>query len=197
MHLASCQLKTPKPVVHGEKIASKINQQIFRAKLSAYLDSYYNQIFIMGNTIGTPAPEFELQGREEDHRPRNEAPEIHDIQPLPRNVQPVNRRVLRVPRCLNYTRAACGRGNDCHFVHEGDDPQHQAPRPRPNLHEPNLGRPLGENNLQVQRVCRYFAQGHCYRGAQCPFLHDNTRATVAENQVRQSFIDSFGHISQH
>jgi hypothetical protein len=147
----------------------------------------------MGNIIGAPAPAPEPERREEDDRPRNQVPEVDDRQL--RNIRPVNIGALRVPRCLHYTRLDCGRGNRCPFIHEGDDPQHQAPRPLPNIQQPNLGRPIEDNNLQIRRVCREFAQGRCYRGAQCRFLHDMTMATFADNQVRHSTIDSLGHIS--
>lgn len=147
----------------------------------------------MGNTVGAPVPGLDPERREEDDRPRNQAPEVHDI-PL-RNLRPVNRGAVRVPRCLHYTRQVCSRGNRCPFLHEGDDPQHQAPRPRPNLQQPDLGCPIEENNVQIQRVCRDFSQGRCYRGAQCRFLHDMTAATFADNQVRQSIIDSLGYIN--
>lgn len=149
----------------------------------------------MGNIFGAPArpepqrtveyhrPRPEPQITVEYHRPRYQAPEIHDIQPPPRNVRPPNTGVLQPPRCLHYTREACGRGNFCQFVHEGDLLQHQTPRVLPNLHQPNLGRPAEENNAQARKPCRYFAQGRCYKGAQCRFSHDKNRATATEHQV--------------
>lgn len=139
-------------------------------------------------------PQELRERREEDQTPSNQAPEIDDIQPPSRNVQRANIGVLQPP-CRHSTGEACGQGNSCLFLHEGDNIQQEVTRPRPNIHQPNLGHPVEENNLQVRRVCRDFAQGRCYRGAHCRFLHDTTTATVADNQVWQSIIDSFDHIN--
>lgn len=161
----------------------------------------------MGNIFGAPTPrpaarpapqparQPEPQRRAEYHRPRYQAPELLDIQAPPRNVRPANIGALQTPRCLHYTREICGQGNYCPFVHEGDALQRQTPRTHPNLQRPTLRRPIEENIPQARKLCRYFAQGRCYKGAQCRFSHEKNRATSAENQVWQFIIDSFSYIS--
>ncbi|KAH8131206.1 hypothetical protein LI328DRAFT_161343 [Trichoderma asperelloides] len=143
----------------------------------------------MGNIFGAPTPrpaaQPEPQRRAEYHRPRYQAPEILDIQPPPRNVRPVNIGALQTPRCLHYTRVVCEQGNYCPFVHEGDALQRQTPRPHTNLQRPTLARPIEENIPQARKPCRYFAQGRCYKGAQCRFSHEKNGATIAENQDDQ------------
>ncbi|KAL7917774.1 hypothetical protein ACQKWADRAFT_274179 [Trichoderma austrokoningii] len=168
----------------------------------------------MGNIFGAPAPRPpEPQRTAEYYRPRYQAPEIHDIQPAPRNVRPANVGALQIPRCPNYTREACGRGIYCPFVHEGDVYQNQIPRPRPQFHQPqvnlerpaeriyqhqipqprpqlhqpqiNLERPAERNDTQARRPCRFFAHGRCNKGAQCRFSHDKNKAAATENQDNQ------------
>ncbi|KAL6894971.1 hypothetical protein GGI43DRAFT_424432 [Trichoderma evansii] len=119
-----------------------------------------------------PAPRPEPQRTAENHRPRYQGTENHDMRPPPRNLRPANIGDLQTPRCTHETREACGRGNYCPF-------------PRPNLQRPNLGRPTEENNPQARKLCWYFAQGHCNRGAQCRFSHDKNEVTTTENQEDQ------------
>ncbi|XP_016286488.2 E3 ubiquitin-protein ligase makorin-1-like isoform X2 [Monodelphis domestica] len=64
------------------------------------------------------------------------------------------------------------------FFHEQDTPSLEAPVTPVQMAE--AGGDGGDNEGRPRPSCRYFAQGFCYRGQDCPFAHDRQSLPVCK-----------------